>query len=113
MEEKPNKEQNPNPIVKEPAALTYGMSSELRDSDLLVKIQDLSHEDKRCLIRFIHETDTVGFDEMDDLDYDLNPYTMDELNSRIDEAEKEIERGEGKSFDEMMNGFRRELLWLK
>ena len=29
-----------------------------------------------------------------------------------DEAEEEIERGEGKSFDEMMVGFRKELLWL-
>ena len=35
------------------------------------------------------------------------------LNARIDEAEEEIERGEGKSFDEMMAGFRKELLWLK
>ena len=39
------------------------------------------------------------------------PYTMEELNARIDEAEEEIERGEGKSFDEMMAGFRKELLW--
>ena len=30
----------------------------------------------------------------------------------VDEAEEEIERGEGKSFDEMMAGFRKELLWL-
>ena len=38
---------------------------------------------------------------------------MEELNSRIDEAEEEIDRGEGKSFDEMMAGFREKLLWLK
>lgn len=113
MEDKINKDQNTPSTVKEPAALTYGMSPELRDSGLLMKIQDLSHEDKKCLIRFIHETDTVNSDEMDDLDYNLSPYTMEELNSRIDEAEKEIERGEGKSFEEMMNGFRSELLWLK
>ena len=38
---------------------------------------------------------------------------MEELNARIDETEAEIERGEGKSFEEMMNGFREKLLWLK
>ena len=38
---------------------------------------------------------------------------MEELNARIDEAEEEMERGEGKSFEEMMNGFRHDLLWLK
>lgn len=32
---------------------------------------------------------------------------------RIDEVEAEIERGEGKSFQEMMEGFKKELLWLK
>lgn len=37
------------------------------------------------------------------------PYTMEELNARIDEAEAEIERNEGKTFSEMMNGFRKEL----
>ena len=59
------------------------------------------------------ETDALGFDDMDGLDCELGPYTMDELNSRIDEAEKEIERGEGKPFEKMMNGFRNDLLWLK
>ena len=44
---------------------------------------------------------------------DLQPYTMEELNARIDEAEAEIDKGEGKSFEEMMNGFKEELLWLK
>ena len=41
------------------------------------------------------------------------PYTMEELNARIDEAEIAIDKGEGKSFEEMMDGFRKELLWLK
>lgn len=41
------------------------------------------------------------------------PYTSEELNARIDEAEIEIERGEGKTFDEMVNGFKKELAWLK
>ena len=43
----------------------------------------------------------------------MKKYTIEELNARIDEAEEGIEKGEGKSFEEMMNGFRRELLWLK
>ena len=41
------------------------------------------------------------------------PYTMEELNARIDEAESEIERGEGKHFEDMMDGFKQELTWLK
>ena len=49
------------------------------------------------------------FEELND---DQQPYTMEELNARIDEAEEEIDRGEGKSFDEMMAGFRVKLLWL-
>lgn len=100
-------------VVNEPAALTYGMSSELRESGLLLKIRDLSHEDKRCLIRYLHQIDDQTDEEMEFLDYNPEPYTMEELNARIDEAEEEIEKGEGKSFDEMMNGFREELLWLK
>lgn len=38
---------------------------------------------------------------------------MEELNARIDEAEAEIDRGEGKTFEEMMSGFKQQLLWLK
>jgi hypothetical protein len=37
---------------------------------------------------------------------------MEELNARIDEAEAEIERNEGKTFSGMMNGFKKELSWL-
>lgn len=40
------------------------------------------------------------------------PYTMEELNSRIDEAEVEINSGKGQSFEEMMNSFKKELSWL-
>ncbi len=36
--------------VEEPAALTYGMSAELRDSGLLNMINNLSSKDKTCLI---------------------------------------------------------------
>ena len=93
--------------------MTYGMSDELRNSDMLSRVQGLSHEDKACLIRYIYGTDTpdaTSFEEMND---EQSPYTMEELNARIDEAEGEIDRGEGKSFEEMMAGFRKQLLWLK
>jgi hypothetical protein len=100
-------------VVKEPAALTYGMSAELAESDLLLKIRDLSRDDKKCLIRYLHQIDDQVDEEMEFLDYNPEPYTIEELNARIDEAEVGIEKGEGKSFEEMMNGFRRELLWLK
>jgi hypothetical protein len=97
----------------EPTALTYGMSAELRDSGLLTKVRNLSHSDKTCLVRYIYDTDTVSVEDFDNLNDEQLPYTMDELNARIDEAEMEIERGEGKSFEQMMDGFRKELLWLK
>lgn len=70
-------------IANEPAAaLTYGMSEELRNSELLTQVRNLSL------------------------------YTMEELTARIDEAEEEIDRGDGKSFEEMMAGFKKQLLWL-
>lgn len=100
--------------VNEPAtALTYGMSAELRNSELLKMVRNLSHEDKVCLIRYIYgtaEPDAAYYDELVD---EQQTYTLEELNARIDEAEAEIDRGEGKSFEDMMNGFRKELLWLK
>ena len=94
-------------------ALAYGMSSTLRDSGLLGKVSSLNHEDKACLIRFIRQTDDSSLDQWEDLDDDLCPYTMEELNARIDEAEEEIDRGGGESFDEMMDSFKQQLLWLK
>lgn len=55
-----------------------------------------------------HDVDTI-----EKIEDDITPYTIEELNARIDEAEAEIDRGEGKSFDEMMSGFRKEMEWLK
>ena len=101
-------------IVNEPAAtLTYGMSTELRDSELLNMVRNLSHEDKTCLIRYIYGTEDANLESFEELHDDQQPYTMEELNARIDESEAEIERGEGKSFEEMMRDFKKELLWLK
>jgi len=100
--------------VNEPAlALTYGMSPELRNSELLDMVRNLSHEDKICLIRYIYGTEKPDVDYYEELADGQRPYTMEELNTRIDETEAEIDRGEGKSFEEMMNGFKKELLWLK
>ena len=96
----------------EPAAMAYGMSADLRNSGLLDEIQNLSREDKHCLVRYLYDTDEIGVSNFEDLNDNQQPYTMEELNARIDEAEEEIERGEGKSFDEMMAGYRKELLWL-
>lgn len=101
-------------VVSEPvSSLTYGMSETLLSSGLLSKVRCLSHKDKMCLIRYIYRTDDAEAKTFDNLHDDLPPYTMEELTARIDEAEEGIDRGEGKSFEEMMNGFRKELLWLK
>ena len=63
--------------------------------------------------RYIRQTDDQGQNEWEDLGKESTPYTMEELNARIDEVEEEIARGEGKSFEEMMNGFKQQLRWLK
>ena len=95
------------------AALTYGMSQTLRNSGLLGIVGDLSQEDKACLIRYVRQTENHGQDAWEGLDDNLPPYTLEELNARIDEAEEEIDHGGGKSFEEMMDGFKQRLLWLK
>ena len=107
-----------NDMASEPAAMTYGMSAELRNSRLLNEVQNLRREalksaSRFCLVRFLYDTDEAGLNNFAELNDDQQPYTMDELNARIDEAEREIDCGGGKSFDDMMAGFRKELLWLK
>ena len=100
--------------ASEPAAvLTYGMSEALRNSGLLGKVSGLSHEDRTCLVRYIHLTDEQSEETLEELGDNTLPYTMEELNARIDEAEEEMDRGEGKSFENMMAEFRQQLLWLK
>ena len=101
-------------IVSEPdAALTYGMSDTLRNSNILNMVRNLSREDKSCLIRYIYETDDIDETVFEELKDESQPYTMAELEARIDEAEEEIDHGEGKSFEEMMTRFKEQLLWLK
>ena len=100
-------------LVCEPSAVTYGMSDNLRNSRLLNEVSSLSRKDKECLIKYIFETEQTGLKSFDVINDDQQPYTLEELNARIDEVEAEIERGERKSFQEMMEGFKKELLWLK
>ena len=100
-------------LVSEPAAVTYGMSDELRNSSLLCEVGKLSRKDKECLVKYIFETEETGLEAFDTFNDDQQPYTLEELNARIDEVEEEIERGEGKSFQDMIEGFKKELLWLK
>ncbi len=95
------------------SSLTYGMSEGLRNSGLLGLVSTLSQEDKTRLIRYIRQTENLGLEAWEEIDDPLPPYSMEELNARIDEAEEEIDRGEGKTFDEMMDGFKQQLLWLK
>jgi hypothetical protein len=94
-------------------ASTYGMSAELRNSGLLNAVDALSNEDKTCLVRYIHSIEEPDVDLFEDVNDEVTPYTMEELNARIDEVEAEIAQGHGKSFDEMKNDFKKELLWLK
>ena len=49
-------------------AMTYGMSDELRNSDLLTRISNLSVSDKQCLIRYISEE--VEVDQLEEDEWD-------------------------------------------
>lgn len=89
------------------------MSANLRNSKILDEVQNLSREDRQSLIRYLYDADEGSLGKFEKLEDDQQPYTLEELNARIDEAEAEMDQGEGKTFDEMMDGFRKELLWLK
>ena len=82
----------------ETAAMTYGMSDELLQSDLLQRIDRLSNSDKRCIISYISEEVEVNSLEEDEWDRqdtsDLEPYTLDELYARIQESHEQYLRGE-------------------
>ena len=43
----------------------------------------------------------------------LQPYTMEELNARIDESEAEFQRGEYITHEQLMNDLKAEFSWLK
>ena len=82
----------------ETAAMTYGMSDELLNSDLLQRIDRLSISDKRCIISYISEEVEVSQLEEDEWNLqdtsDLGPYTPDELYARIQESHEQYLRGE-------------------
>ena len=96
---------------------TYGMSDELRNSDLLSRISVLSLSDKQCLIRYIAEEVEENQTEEDPWETqdtsDLEPYTLEELYARIEESEEQIRRGEYYTEEESNAMLRAEFPWLK
>lgn len=103
--------------VAEPVAMTYGMSDELRNSDLLTRISSLSLSDKQCLMRYISEEVEVEGLEEDEWDRQdttaLEPYTLDELYARIEESHAEYLRGEVLTAEEAREELKSEFLWLQ
>jgi hypothetical protein len=49
----------------------------------------------------------------DSHDSDIQPYTSDELMTRIDEGEAQFERGECKTHEQLMSELKEEFVWLK
>ena len=101
----------------EPTAMTYGMSDELRNSDLLDRINGLSIKDKQCLIRYISEEVEVEELEEDEWDRqdtsDLMPYTLDELYARIEASEEDIRNGRVLTVEQSREQLRKRFLWLQ
>lgn len=83
-------EENGVDTVNEPvvSVSTYGMSKELRDSDVLAKVRNLSHDDKVCLIRYIQEVDALAQGgETSNGPLGFYAENTEELNKRISEIE--------------------------
>lgn len=101
--------------ASEPTAMTYGMSDELRNSDLLDRINGLSIQDKQCLIRYISEEVEVEELEEDEWDRqdtsDLKPYTLDELYARLQESHEQYLQGEYYTEEEVRAELKKEFLW--
>ena len=97
-------------VACETAAMTYGMSDELLNSDLLQRIDKLSTSDKRCIISYIsEEVDCLEEDEWDRQDTsDLEPYTLDELYARIQESHEQYLRGEYETEEEVRKELKEE-----
>ena len=103
--------------ASEPVAMTYGMSDELRNSDLLHRISGLSTKDKQCLIRYISEESAEETDNDDALwdsfNDDQPPYTLEELYARIEESEAQYQRGEFYTAEESDAILKKKYLWLQ
>ena len=104
-----------NDKVSEPMLTTYGMSENLVNSGLLTQISSLSTADKKCLISYI--TQEVASDDddaaWDTYDSDLPPYTLEELNARIDESHQQYLRGEYVTAEESDAMLKKEFSWLQ
>ncbi|MCR5780364.1 MAG: hypothetical protein K6G70_07475 [Bacteroidaceae bacterium] len=103
--------------VSEPMLSTYGMSENLVNSGLLTQISGLSTADKRCLISYITQEVACEEDIDDDAawdtyDSDLPPYTLEELNARIDESHQQYLRGEVYTEREVREELKKEFPWL-
>ena len=98
-------------------AMTYGMSDELLQSDLLSRISVLSLSDKQCLIRYISEeveADQTEEDPWETQDTsDLEPYTLEELRARIEESHAAYLRGEVLTAKEAREELKKEFPWLR
>ena len=110
MEEKNDK-------VREPAAMTYGMSDYLVNSGLLSQISNLSTKDKQYLMGYIAQ-EVAEETEEDDVDWnlidkDLPPYTLDELYARIEESHQQYLKGEYMTEAEGREELKKEFSWLQ
>ena len=109
--------ENDNDMVSEPMAMTYGMSNHLLSSGLLMQIQALTPQDKRCLIGYISQE--LANDECEDdadwdaMDSDMPPYTLEELHARLEESHQQYLRGECKTEAEVREELKKEFPWLQ
>ena len=107
-----------NDKVREPAAMTYGMSDYLVNSGLLSKISNLSTKDKQYLMGYIAQKVAEEEAEEDDVDWnlidkDLPPYTLDELYARIEESHQQYLKGEYMTEAEVREELKKEFSWLQ
>ena len=107
-----------NDKVREPAAMTYGMSDYLVNSGLLSQISDLSTKDKQYLMGYIAQEVAEEEAEEDDVDWnlidkDLPPYTLDELYARIEESHQQYLKGEYMTEAEVREELKKEFSWLQ
>ena len=63
-------------------------------------VKGLDYSDKLELVTMIIES--VKADKADDEEYSLRPFTMEELNARLDQAEAEMAAGLGTPHEEVM-----------
>ena len=103
-----------NDKVREPAAMTYGMSDYLVNSGLLSQISNLSTKDKQYLMGYIAQ-EVAEEDDVDWnlIDKDLPPYTLDELYARIEESHQQYLKGEYMTEAEVREELKKEFSWLQ